>query len=273
MTAYARQVVHPDVGYYKIVATNGHGKGQELYYDSKASKKDLKWKNNGTVWYISKGYYTDSYNIRLADDTSYYIVINELYVHNDAIPKVLKNDGTIYTNYEAYFFRESGSNDYENLTISIYDWAGYSYDCKLNRHNMVFANDYVNIRKDNDTANKLWKLVPVNYAQKLSTAAPYVTAQKNGKITVNWKKIRNKIKNSKVWKNAKYIELQYSTDKDFVKNVKMKKIKKGSVNRAKAKSALTKLKRKKTYYIRARLIDAKGVCSNWSKTVKIKSKK
>ena len=41
-------------------------------------------------------------------------------------------------------------------------------------------------------------------------------------------------------------------------------------NKANAKTALSKLKRNKVYYIRARLIDAKGVCSNWSKTVKVK---
>ena len=59
---------------------------------------------------------------------------------------------------------------------------------------------------------------------------------------------------------------------DFSKNVKTKKIKKGTVNKAKAKSTLSKLKRKKTYYIRARLIDKNGVATNWSKAVKIKTK-
>ena len=113
----------------------------------------------------------------------------------------------------------------------------------------------------------------MNYEKKMSKAALSATAQKNGKVTVRWDKFRNKIKNSKVWKNAKYIEIQCSTDQEFAENVKTKKIKKGSVNKAKAKSALSKLKRKKTYYIRARLIDAKGVCSNWSKAVKVKTKK
>lgn len=41
LPAYAsRDVVHPDVGYYRIVATNGHGNGKELYYDRKASKRE-----------------------------------------------------------------------------------------------------------------------------------------------------------------------------------------------------------------------------------------
>ena len=107
----------------------------------------------------------------------------------------------------------------------------------------------------------------------MSKAAPSVTANKGGKATINWDKLREKIKSTKAWKNAKYIEIQYSTDKDFMKNVKSKQIKKGTVNKAKAKSKLSKLKRKKTYYVRARLIDKKGVGSNWSKSVKIKTKK
>ena len=89
---------------------------------------------------------------------------------------------------------------------------------------------------------------------------------------MNWDAFRKKIKSSKAWKTAEYIEIQYSTDKQFAKNVKTKKIRKGSVNKAKAKSTLSKLKRKKTYYIRARLIDKNGVCSNWSKTVEVGTK-
>jgi hypothetical protein len=107
----------------------------------------------------------------------------------------------------------------------------------------------------------------------MSKAAPSVSAQKNGMVTVNWDRFRDKIKNSKVWKSAKYIEVQYSTDKDFLQDVKTKKIRKGSVNKVKAKSALSKLERKKTYYIRARLLDERGLGSNWSKVVKVRTKK
>ena len=56
------------------------------------------------------------------------------------------------------------------------------------------------------------------------------------------------------------------------RTMKSKKIKKGKINKAKVKSTLLKLKRKKTYYVRARLIDSKGVGTNWSKAVKVKTK-
>jgi hypothetical protein len=269
VTAYAaRQQVTPAYGYYKIVATNGHGNGQELYYDSKASKKDLKWKDDGTIWYISQGPYNGSCHIRLADDPSYYIDINETYVGNDQKVKVVKDDGRNVMNNVIYFFMESGSSIYENLTISIYDWAGFRYDYKLNRHRSV-GYDYVNLRSDSDTNNKLWKLVPVNYTKSMNKAAPVLTASSGGNASVNWNGFRNKIKNSEVWKKAKFIEIQYSTDKYFAKNVKSKKIRKGTVNKKNAKTALSKLKKNKAYYFRARLIDSKGVYSNWSKTVKI----
>lgn len=263
----ARQQVEPAYGYYKIVATNGHGNGQELYYDSKASKKDLKWRDDGTIWYIGKGDYTRSYFIGLADDPSCMVGINDTYIGNDQTLKVMKNN----YNHVIYFFMESGSSPYENLTITLYDWAGFSYNYKLNRHKSI-GNDYVNLRDDNDTKNKLWKLVPVSYTKSIKKAAPSLTARKKGEISINWAKLRNKIKSSKVWKDAKYIEIQYSTDKEFLKNVKTKKIRKGTVNKAKARSTLSKLKRKKTYYIRARLISKKGVYSNWSRTVKTKTK-
>ena len=167
--------------------------------------------------------------------------------------------------------RESGNDDYKNLSI----WSRSDH-YRLNRHKEVkiFHSDliYVNANKDNDTNNKLWELVPVNYERKLSKNSLSVSAQKNGKVTVDWKSFRDRIKNSKVWKNAKYIEIQYSTDKDFMKNAKTKTVEKGSVNKSKAKTALSKLDKNTTYYIRARLVDADGVASNWSKAVKITTK-
>ena len=103
-----------------------------------------------------------------------------------------------------------------------------------------------------------------------------ISAKAKGReIAVKWKKNTKKIKKSETWKKAKYIEVQYSTDKTFSKKsvTKTKKFKKKKINKAKAKSSLSKLKRKKKYYFRVRLIDSKGVFSNWSKTIKIKTRK
>ena len=267
-TAHAeRTQAAPAYGYYKIVSQGGNGDGQELYYDSKASKKDLKWKNEGTVWYIDKGDYINSYCIRRADDPSYLIGVDETYIGNNDTLKVKQN---VY-NHVIYFFYEYPSNAYSNMSIVLYDWAGFSYSYKLNRHKSL-GNDYVNLRNDSDNKNKLWKLVPVNYSKSIARTAPSIKNGKKGKLTVKWDKFRNKIKKTKVWKNAKYIEVQYSTDKAFEKNVKVKKIEKGKVNKAKAKTTLSKLKSNKTYYLRVRLIDGKGICSNWSKVIKCKTK-
>ena len=159
-----------------------------------------------------------SYYIGLADDPSCMVGINDTYIGNDKPLKVIQNN----YNHVIFFYNESGSDPYNNLTITLYDWAGFSYNYKLNRHKSM-GNDYVNLRSDNDTNNKLWKLVPVTYTKSIKKAAPSLTAEKEGAIRINWNKLRKKIKSTKVWKDAKYIEIQYSTDKEFRKNVKTKR--------------------------------------------------
>lgn len=271
LTAHAaRTQQYPAYGYYKIVGQNGNGDGQELYYDSKASKKDLKWKDDGNIWYLDKGTYSDhSYYIRLADDPSYFIGDSEQYISKKDYLKVKQKQNLHHC--DIYFFSDYVSDGYVNLSIILYDVNNFSFDYKLNRHHSL-GNDYVDLRTDSDNYNKLWKLIPVNYTKTMNKAEPSSKSGKKGNITVKWDKFRNKIKKTKAWKSAEFIELQYSTDKALEKNVKVKKIKKGTVNKAKAKTTLSKLKNKKTYYLRARLIDGNGVCSNWSKVVKVKTK-
>ena len=264
----AEKLVAPAYGYYKIVATNGHGNGQEFYYDSDASKKDLKWKDDGTVWYLDAGPYWSSYTIRLADNLERSIGVYEFYVQNDETLRVRSDN----RNGVIYFYNEGGIDDpYNNLTITLFDGSEFDYSYKLNRHKSL-GNDYVNLRNDDDTNNKRWKLVPVNYTKSMTRAVPGLEAGRNADLTLKWDKFRNTIKKSQVWKSAKYIEVQYSTDKALEKNVKVKKIGKGKVNKAKAKTILSKLKRKKNYYLRVRLIDGEGICSNWSKVIKCKTK-
>ena len=106
----------------------------------------------------------------------------------------------------------------------------------------------------------------------MSSTSLAVSADKKGELKVKWDKFRSRVKSSDAWKNAKYIEIQCSTDKDFMKEVKSKKILKGAVNKKEARTRLSKLKRDKTWYVRARLVDKKGVGSNWTKAVKIKAK-
>ena len=73
------------------------------------------------------------------------------------------------------------------------------------------------------------------------------------------------------FKKAKYIEIEYSTDKRFQTIDGIKIIKKGTIKKN-TKSTISKLKSNKTYYVRARLWDGNTVFSKWSKSVKVKSK-
>ena len=96
--------------------------------------------------------------------------------------------------------------------------------------------------------------------------APYtsikkVQSKKSKTMTVTWKKD----------KNAGGYQVRYSTDKNFKKSVKTKKVKKSTTG-----LIVRKLTGKKTYYVRIRAYKKVGkttVYSNWSKAKKVKVKK
>lgn len=290
-TMASNKEVSIEEGTYYIKAANGNAKGQVLYWNQDTnSEKSLQFESCGgshadyEVWYITAHrYYKGAYSIYVYNDYTknkyddHRICLNNLthdyLIKPDKVPDVFCGNHDNLDDAFVFFNDKSIANAYTNLTIYDYEQEGYY---KLNRHKetKAFKHDliYLDARNDNDSNNKLWDFIPVNYINGMSKAAPSLTAQKGGKVKINWDKLRNKVKNNKYWKNAKYVEIQYSTDKDFSKKVKTKKIKKGTVNKAKAKSSLSKLKKGKTYYIRVRLIDKKGVGSNWSKTVKVKTK-
>ena len=94
-----------------------------------------------------------------------------------------------------------------------------------------------------------------------TTPASVKAKAKKNKVTVSWKKIKNK----KLLKQIKSIQVQYSTDKAFKKNVKTK-----SVGKKKTKVTL-KLKKKTIYYVRVRYTGTGGV-SKWSKIKRVKTK-
>ena len=292
VSAKAEQLVDIEEGTYYIKAANGNANGQVLYWNEKASNQNISMmfescggKNaDYEIWYITKNRnFDDYYGIYLAKDytgdrdRSKRIEIDNLTGRDQ--PSLTSTTGphvfcgAFGNQDDAFkFYCQNSTPSYTSLIIESRD-DKYRFfrhkDVKLFKSDII----YVKANTKHDTSDKLWELVPVNFVRGMSKAAPTVTTQKAGTASINWDKLRKKVKGTKAWKNAKYIEIQYSTDKDFLKNVKTKKIKKGSVNKAKAKSKLSKLKRKKTYYVRARLIDKKGVGSNWSKSVKIKSKK
>ena len=86
------------------------------------------------------------------------------------------------------------------------------------------------------------------------------------KVTVTWKRIKKNKAGRKLLKQIKSIQVQYSTDKGFKKNVKMK-----SVGKKKTKVTL-KLQKKTTYYIRVRYKGSDGF-SRWSKVKRVKTKR
>lgn len=170
-------------------------------------------------------------------------------------------------------FKEEGSKDYSKVTLRFatkWDDEHRRPYYALKMHRVLSAgNDYVQAQKFTGTNSALWSLIPVNYSKKLEKTALGVSANKSGETTIDWDKFRDKVKDLKVWKEAKFVEIQCSTDKYFVKNVMTKRIAKGKVTKENAKTALKKLKKNTKYYIRARLWDAKGVYSNWSKVVAV----
>lgn len=89
---------------------------------------------------------------------------------------------------------------------------------------------------------------------------------KKNKVTVTWKKIKKTKKTKALLAQIKSIEVQYSTDKAFKKDAKIK-----TVGKKKTKVTL-KLQKKTTYYIRVRYKAADGF-SKWSKAKKVKTKK
>jgi hypothetical protein len=107
----------------------------------------------------------------------------------------------------------------------------------------------------------------------VKTADPALSAAGNGKINIIWTAFRRKMQISKVWKKTKYVEIQCSTDKNFKKNVIKKKVAKGTLTKENSKTAISRLKKGKTYYLRIRLTDGEGNYTKWSNVKEIKTKK
>ena len=91
-----------------------------------------------------------------------------------------------------------------------------------------------------------------------------VPIKKGGRITVS----KERIKNLDLWKHIKKIEIQYTTDKKFKRNVKTKVISKND-----GKITGKNLQKGKTYYVRARYTTEDDVKTKWSNIKKFKMRK
>ena len=94
-----------------------------------------------------------------------------------------------------------------------------------------------------------------------------LSSKSGGKVVINWKNLQKKIK--KTFPKAKWVEVQFSTNAKFKKS----KIKKIRIKDLKKKTVIRNLKKKRTYYFRARLSDGKKPITAWTDKVKVKTKK
>ena len=92
---------------------------------------------------------------------------------------------------------------------------------------------------------------------------------KKNKATITWNKLKRKTKaQKKIWKQIKQIEVQWSTDPSFPKDLTGKK----TIGKRKTKTNITALQRKTTYFVRVRYSDGNGGYSRWSKVKRFRTK-
>ncbi len=143
-------------------------------------------------------------------------------------------------------------------------------DSNNNNNTDNTANNTGNDTNNNDNNNQTPDIAPSNSEEPSEIVdLPGIKISKvtvsSKSVTVKWKKLSKKNQ-----KKVTKIQVQYSTDKNFKKNVKTVNVKKAS-----AEKKIKNLSRKKTYYIRIRTYNKKSDglhVSKWSKVKKIKIK-
>jgi hypothetical protein len=109
-----------------------------------------------------------------------------------------------------------------------------------------------------------------NYCDQYGVAwpsyEPKYSARYGGKVVIDWESLQKKIR--KAYPNARWIEVQYSTDAGF-KNAKTKKI---WISCLKKKTVIRWLKKNRNYYFRVRLSSGRKALTNWTRAIEIKTK-
>jgi hypothetical protein len=154
----------------------------------------------------------------------------------------------------------NGSGNGESTTPGNSDTGSQSGSENVSSNENSGSPDVGTVSETPDTPQQE-STVTVDKKQKNTSLNKLKTGKKS--ITVSWKKVPDKA--------IKGYEIQYSTDKKFKKDVKVK-----TINKAKtAKVTIKKLKSKKKYYIRIRTFRKSGdetICSKWSKSKSVKVK-
>ena len=149
---------------------------------------------------------------------------------------------------------------YETSNSGSLSLAGGTYYLKVSGDEHYLINKYGDVLRENTQAN--FGIVNMNITTLKKTSISKLTNVKGKKAKVSYKKAAN----------AKGYEVQYSTSKKFSQNVKTKNA------GTKTSITLSKLTKKKTYYVRVRAytMDGNGqkeLISAWSATKKITIKK
>lgn len=149
---------------------------------------------------------------------------------------------------------------YETSNSGSLSLASGIYYLKVSGDEHYLINKYGDVLRENTEAN--FGIVNMKITTLKKTSISKLTNVKGKKAKVSYKKVAN----------AKGYEVQYSTSKKFSQNVKTKNA------GAKTSITLSKLTKKKTYYVRVRayIIDGNGqkeLVSAWSATKKVTIKK
>ena len=149
---------------------------------------------------------------------------------------------------------------YETSNFGSLSLAGGTYYLKVCGDEHYLINKYGDVLRENTEAN--FGIVNMKITTLKKTSISKLTNVKGKKAKVSYKKAAN----------AKGYEVQYSTSKKFLQNVKTKNA------GTKTSITLSKLTKKKTYYVRVRAytMDGNGqkeLISAWSATKKITVKK
>ena len=149
---------------------------------------------------------------------------------------------------------------YETSNSGSLSLAGGTYYLKVSGDEHYLINKYGDVLRENTEAN--FGIVNMKITTLKKTSISKLTNVKGKKAKVSYKKAAN----------AKGYEVQYSTSKKFLQNVKTKNA------GTKTSITLSKLTKKKTYYVRVRAytMDGNGqkeLISAWSATKKITIKK
>ena len=229
-----------------------------IVYPLEASDKTVKWSASGGVTL-----YSDS-NCTSKITTGTAISTRTVYAKGESVGSatvtVTATNGTDETTDDYSASCDVTVNE-DNTNINNNNTNNNNSDTNNNNSNSNTNNN----NNTNDDSNNNQKSNTERITISTRPAAVKAKVRKKKNVTVSWKKIKKTKKTRALRKKIKSIQVQYADNKSFTNNLHTKKV-------GKCKTKVTfKLKRKKTYYVRARYVGSDGY-SKWSKVKKIRTK-